>query len=299
MISDFESNHIPVLLNEVLEYLNPQTGGVFIDATINGGGHAAALAERIGLSGKLLGIDRDPVLIKKLSEQQAGDKRYTFVCDTFANIRQIAEAHNFTKTNGILFDLGFSSFHIDESQRGFSFQKDEPLDMRYDPTDGISAADIVNSWRADEISELLFTLGEERYGRRIARGIVDDRHHAPIVTTRALVEIIQKAVPARYKRSRIHFATRTFQALRMRVNNELEHVARGVEDAVSLLMTGGRIAVLSFHSGEDRIIKRIFQRMEKEHILHRVVKKPICADREEYKKNPRARSAKLRIAEHI
>ncbi|TSC80909.1 MAG: 16S rRNA (cytosine1402-N4)-methyltransferase [Parcubacteria group bacterium Gr01-1014_29] len=286
--------HTPVLLNEVLEYLNPRPGDVFIDATINGGGHAKAIAERIGKKGKLLGIDRDCELVEKF---QVSD--FQLICDTFANIQHIAEDHGFTDVDGIIFDLGFSSFHIEQSGRGFSFLRDEPLDMRFDSRKDIPARDIINKWPEHELRELLRTTGEERFGRSIARQIVRERDRVPIERTFQLVEIIRRAVPGRYRQGRIHFATRTFQALRMCVNDELKHVAQGVERAVWLLKPGGRIAVLSFHSGEDRIVKDIFRSLEQEDIVKRVIKKPVRAATEEMRNNLRARSAKLRVAERL
>lgn len=290
--------HKPVLLQEVIDYLNPQLAGVFIDATINGGGHAEAIAKRIGTTGKLLGIDRDRELVEKLKDSSAS-WRIKVVCDTFANIKAVAEANGFAEVNGILFDLGFSSFHIELSGRGFSFLRDELLDMRYDTDSGISAKDVVNGWSEDKLRSILFTLGGERFARRIVRRIVEHRDRQPIETTTELVEIIRKAVPGSYRRGRIHFATRTFQALRMCVNDELEHVAKGIAEAISLLATGGRIAVISFHSGEDRIVKELFRKEERNGILRRITKKPIGASMEECRENPRSRSAKLRVAERI
>ena len=286
--------HKPVLLNEVLAYLNPREGGVFIDATINGGGHATAIAERIGKEGKLLGIDRDHELIKKLNASS-----FVVVCDTFANIKEVAEEQGFTQVDGILFDLGFSSFHVDISGRGFSFLRDELLDMRYDTTTGVTAKDIIGNWTEEKLRSLFVTLGEERYARRIARRIVEERMQKPIETTAELVEIIRTAVPPVYTHGRIHFATRTFQALRMRVNDELEHVAKGIREAISLLCRGGRIAVISFHSGEDRLVKEVFRSEEEKGVLKRITKKPVPASEAECEENPRARSAKLRVAERI
>lgn len=292
--------HQPVLLKEVLEYLNPQPGGVFIDATINGGGHAQAIAEKIGKTGKLLGIDRDCVLIEKLKVSsfkfQVSD--YTLVCDTFANIKTIAEKEGFTNADGILFDLGFSSFHIDSSGRGFSFKSDEPLDMRYNTREGMSAAELINSISEQELYLLLHTFGEERYARQITQGIVHARMRKFIERTGELVEIIQKSVPPSYRKQRIHCATRTFQALRIRVNDELEHVAKGIRDAVKLLQTHGRTAVISFHSGEDRLVKQIYKDLENETIVKRITKHVIKPSREECIQNPRSRSAKMRVVEY-
>ena len=293
--------HKPVLLQEILEYLNPQPGGVFIDATINGGGHAAAIAERIGKNGKLLGIDRDHELVEKLNDSnfKLQFSCFKIVCDTFARIKEIAEANGFTDVNGIVFDLGFSSFHVELSGRGFSFLRDEPLDMRYDTKSGISARDIINRWPEEKLRGILFTLGEERYARRIVRGIMEQRERGLVQTTAELVEIIRNAVPGSYRRGRIHFATRTFQALRMCVNDELEHVAKGIAAAIPLLARGGRAAVISFHSGEDRIVKELFREGERNDILRRITKKPARASAAECAQNPRSRSAKLRVAERL
>ena len=291
--------HRPVLLKDVIEFLNPQPGGIFIDATINGGGHAVAIADHIGKKGKLLGIDRDHELIEKLKITDYGLRvtDYKLVCDTFAHIKEIAEVSGYTDVNGIVFDLGFSSFHIESSGRGFSFLRDEPLDMRYDVKSGISARDIINRWSEEKLRSILFTLGEERFGRSIVRRIVEQRERHSVETTTELVEIIRKAVPSSYRRGRIHFATRTFQALRMCVNDELEHVAKGIAGAISLLAGGGRIAVISFHSGEERIVKELFRQEERNGVLRRITKKPVRASAAECGENPRSRSAKLRVAE--
>ena len=302
--------HKPVLLNEVLKYLNPRPGGVFIDATINGGGHAQAIAERIGSTGKLLGIDRDCEIIKSGSLRSTLNAiPSTLICDSFKNIKTIAEHKGFTNADGILFDLGFSSFHIEESGRGFSFKTDEPLDMRYNRAEGISAAELINSISEDELRSLLYTLGEERYARNIARSIVCERAVHPIERAHELAVIIEKSVPPRYRHSRIHCATRTFQALRMRVNDELDHAAEGIRGAAALLRTsepvrtgtrpGGRIAVISFHSGEDRLVKQIFRDLEHNSSITRITKRVVRPSEEERSENPRARSAKLRVAEKI
>ena len=293
--------HNPVMLKEVLEYLNPQPGNVFIDATINGGGHAKAITERIGKTGKLLGIDRDREIVEKFSlfTFQFPIQKFIVVCDSFAEIKKIAEREDFVDADGILFDLGFSSFHIESSGRGFSFLRDESLDMRYDPTVGPSAQEIINSWPEENLVHMLFQFGEERYARRIAKRIREERQKKRIETTNRLVEIIRKAVPLRYRQGRIHFATRTFQALRICVNDELEHVAKGVRGALSVIKSGGRIAVISFHSVEDRVVKNIFKEYEKEREIKRVIKKPVTPSRDELKEHPRSRSAKLRVIERI
>lgn len=281
--------HIPVLAHEVLEYLHPRPGDSVIDATINGGGHAFQLAERIGVTGKLFGIDRDKELVRK--------SQFVVVCDSFANIRKIAEDHGFINVDSILFDLGFSSFHVESSGRGFSFLSDETLDMRYDTDSELSARDIVNQWPEDAIAQVLYEYGEERFSRRIARGMREARKVHAITKTGELVEIIRRAVPMRYRKGRLHFATRTFQALRIAVNNELEHITCGVRDAIELLRPGGRICVISFHSLEDRIIKKLFLEKRKETMLSIITKKPITPSKREIRDNPRSRSAKMRVAE--
>ncbi|TSC68693.1 MAG: 16S rRNA (cytosine1402-N4)-methyltransferase [Parcubacteria group bacterium Gr01-1014_66] len=292
--------HKPVMLNEVLKYLDPQPGGKFIDTTINGGGHASAIAERIGKKGKLLGIDRDCALIKVLSAKyEIRDTRYELVCANFSDVTSVAREHGFTNVDGILFDLGFSSFHIEESGRGFSFQKDEMLDMRYDTGSGRPAREIINRFSDKELADILFKLGGERFARRIARRVVEERQRTRIETTTQLVEVIKRAVPAGYRHGRIHFATRTFQALRMFVNDELEHVAKGVADAISLLRHGGRVVVISFHSGEDRIVKELFRQEERNGTAYRITKKPVRTSKAEAEENPRSRSAKLRVLEKI
>lgn len=283
--------HTPVLLKEVLTFLNLQPGDSVIDATINGGGHAEAMLERVGKQGKLLGIDWDCGLIDELrsTHHELQAKNVALVCGNFADIENIAKQNGFSKVEGILFDLGFSSYHIEQSGRGFSFRKDEPLDMRYDTTSPLTASHIVNSWQERAIRRVLGEYGEERFAPRIARRIVETRRRKRIERTRELVELLGVALPGWYRRRKIHFATKTFQALRIAVNNELENIQRGVAEAVSLLADGGRLAVISFHSLEDRIVKNIFNNK----------KKPVRASPEECIRNSRARSAKLRVFEKV
>lgn len=279
--------HVPVLLNEVLEYLDPKPGYLIIDATFGFGGHSVNIAEIILPDGKLLGIERDPSVIEKV-ESLPGN--INLVHGHFGNIKHIAEENGFGRVDGILMDIGFSSYHIDESGRGFSFQKDEPLDMRYDPTSNDLTADyVLNNYSEAEIAEILWEFGEERFSRKIARNIVEKR---PVRTTFELVEVIKGSVPFWYRRSRIHPATKTFQALRIFVNQELQLLNRGLEGAEELLKPGGRLAVISFHSLEDRIIKHFFKK-ESFEIL---TKKPVTPSGEEIGANPRSRSAKLRVA---
>ncbi len=261
-------SHTPVLLKEIVEALRPAQGKKFIDATANGGGHTSALREA---GAEVLPIEWDPVLAEKLDA----------VNDSYVNIVAIAQEHGFENCDGVLFDLGFSSEQL-ESGRGFTFQKDEPLDMRYSP-EGQTAADILNNEREEEIARILKEYGEERFDGRIASAIVKAR---PLRTTYDLVNAIVRVVP---RRGKIHPATRTFQALRIAVNHELENVQKGIEEALKVVKIGGKVLVISFHSLEDRIVKNYFKQFGKQ--------KVIKAKWEEVKINRRARSAKLRVVE--
>lgn len=294
--------HKPVLLNEVLEIFDPQPGQTYIDATINGGGHATAILKRIGLEGKLLGIDRDCELLERIKNkrQRIGADNLILACDNYANIKSIAREYHLDKVNGILFDLGFSSFHLEESGRGFSFLKSEPLDMRYNPNEKIpTAAEIINTWPRQAIEDILRKFGEERYAQRIADGILRRRGIKKFTATDELARIVEQSLPGRMRRGRIHPATRTFQALRIAVNRELENLTEALVDTTSLLVPHGKIAVISFHSLEDRTVKEFFKDKEKQEELSIITKKPIITSKEEIKNNPRARSAKLRAAEKL
>lgn len=294
--------HQPVLLAETIELFNPQPGQTYIDATINGGGHAQALAEKVSPNGKILGIDWDCDLIEllRIRNQKQGIKNIYLACDNYAHIKTIAENHGFSKVNGIFFDLGFSSYHIEQSGRGFSFLKDEPLNMRYhanhDDDRRHTAAEIINNSSEKELADIFWKYGEEKFSRRIAKEIVKERRKKPIQTTLELVKIIEKILRYNHHQTRLHPATRTFQALRIAVNGELENLTHALQDSLLLLAPGGKIAVISFHSLEDRIVKIFFKEREKENLLTVIAKKPIRASREEMQKNPRARSAKLRGA---
>lgn len=302
--------HIPVLLKEVLEIFDPQPGQAYIDATVNGGGHAEAILEKVGSKGKLLGIDRDCELIEKFERgfSTGSNDKYSsseveklpnliLECGNYANIKSIARKYNLGKVNGILFDLGFSSHHLEESGRGFSFLKSEPLDMRYNSHEEIpTAAEIVNTWPRQAIEDILRKFGEERFARRIAEGIVRRRSVKKIAAADELARIIEQSIPGRVQRGRIHPATRTFQALRIAVNRELENLEDALGCSISILAPQGKLIVISFHSLEDRIVKRFLKDKEREEELAIVAKKPIMASEEEKKNNPRARSAKLRAA---
>lgn len=284
--------HIPVLLAETLLFLEPEAGKTFLDGTVGHGGHAEALLERIAPTGRLLGIDRDPrnlaVAKKRLA---AAGKRAVLVGGRYANLRSLAAANGFHAFDGILLDIGFSSAHVDDPTRGFSFLADGPLDMRYDPSEETKAAAIVNGWTKDELARLFRLYGEEPRAEPIAKLIVDARKRQRFTRTTHLAETIATAFPRRGNR---HPATLVFQALRIAVNDELEELKQALPEAIRLLKPGGRLAVISFHSLEDRIIKQFFAKRDGWEIL---TKRPMTASDQERRKNPRARSAKLRVIE--
>ena len=287
--------HMPVLLEETIEALAVRSGGRYIDCTLGAGGHALAILERSAPGGQLLGIDADPEAIAAARTRlEAYQSSTLLVNDNFVNLRAIATEHDFSPVHGILFDLGLSSLQLESRGRGFSFQGDDPLDMRLSPDQEVTAADIINTSSEAELAQLIRTLGEERYSRRIARRIVQER---PIKTARELAGVIERAVGGR--RGRIHPATRTFQALRIAVNHELEHLSSVLEQASSLLGLGGRLVVISYHSLEDRMVKRFMQEEAKKAHLKLVYKKVVTPSLAEVHFNPRSRSAKLRAAERI
>lgn len=289
--------HTPVLLNGVLNILDPQPGNIFIDATIDGGGHSQEIIKRIMPGGRLIGIDLDCNLLKIFGKKISQTSEVKLICSSYAKIEEIANELEITgKVNGVLFDLGFSSYHIDYSERGFSFMKSEPLDMRYDLDSGITASWMVNNLDEKELRYILRRYGEERFAGRIAKEIVRERKKEPIENTNRLVEVLQKAVGRFYKRSKIHFATRTFQALRIALNNELENLAVGLRGAINILAPAGKVAVISYHSLEDRVVKNIFKEEQSKGRIEILTKKPIVPSSEEISANPRARSAKLRAA---
>lgn len=289
-----ETIHTPVLLKEVLEIFNPQLGERYIDATVNGGGHTKEILDRIGESGLLFGIDRDATLISRLKNKFATRGNLIAICDSYAEMDNLSVIYGFGAVNGILFDLGFSSYHVDGGGRGFSFLRDEPLDMRYNPEKTtLNAYTIVNSWSRQELARMGKEYGEERFAGKIAEIIVKERAHIPISSTFELVRIIRKAIPARAV-GKIHPATKTFQALRIAVNDELGQLKIGLEKGIDLLASGGKMIVISFHSLEDAIVKQTFRLKEKKEIVRLITKKPMTALPQEAQKNPRARSAKLR-----
>ena len=295
--------HISVLQKEVLKYLDPKPNKNFIDCTIGEGGHTNAILKENKPNGKVLGIDWDTEIIKKFELQVPSYKlqgRVILVNDSYINLKEIVEKYNFGPIQGILFDIGMSSWHLEKSKRGFSFLRDEPLDMRYGIKaqgfkDNLTAEEIINEWPQQEIGKILKEYGEERFAERIAKEIIEQRKIKPIKTTFQLVEIIKKAVPFRYQRARIHPATRTFQALRIAVNDELNNLKKVLPQAIEVLAPEGRIVIISFHSLEDRIVKNFFKELSSDK-LKILTKKPIRASQKEIKINPRSRSAKLRAA---
>lgn len=296
------SIHIPVLVDEVIQYLDPKSNENFVDATIDGGGHTMAILEKNKPEGKVLGIDLDKTLLENLKFKIKNlhlENRVILVQGNFKNLKEIIKntcPDWNQKINGVLFDLGMSSWQLEESGKGFSFKRNEPLDMRFDSSQELTAKDIVNYWPEYEIEKILREYSEERYARKIAKEIVSERQKKPIFTTFELVEVIKKAVPRNYERGRIHPATRTFQALRIATNQELENLRLVLPQAMEVLKENGRIVVISFHSLEDRIVKNFFREKAKEEKLKILTKKPVRASEEEIQKNPRAHSAKLRAA---
>jgi len=302
-------SHLPVLYPEVLAGLKPAPGGKYIDGTLGAGGHAAGILTLSSPDGRLLGMDRDPRALETARAALApfGD-RVTIASASYTHMADAARG--FAPVDGILLDLGLSSLQLDDPARGFAFQSEGPLDMRFDPQSELTAAEIVNEWPLDELADILYQYGEERHSRKIAQAIGAAR---PLRTTTQLAGIVVRAVGGRRDASRIHPATRTFQALRIAVNGELDMVKEVLPIAVSLLNPGGRLAVISFHSLEDRIVKDYFRLQARgpqndpalpapAHfvpVLKEITRKPGVASAEEIARNPRARSAKLRIAEKL
>lgn len=293
--------HIPVLLHEILDIFQPLPGQCFVDGTANGGGHTFALWERVQPNGMILAIDKDCDLIKRL-EKKAEERKARIVCacGSYADIERIIAEKNIAHVSGILLDLGYSSYHIEGSGRGFSFQKDEPLIMRYEPnaTEGVTARDVVNEFSETDLADIFYRYGEERFSRRIARVICEARKRTPIETTLQLADIVSAGKPRRFW-GRIHPATKVFQALRIYVNEELADLERALPALISAAGTDGKIAIITFHSLEDRIVKHYFKQQEKEGKIKIITKKPMIPTDAEMKENPRARSAKLRVAVKI
>jgi len=287
-----EIYHHPVMVEEAIEVLRVQPGGRYIDCTVGEGGHAEAILERSSPGGLLLGLDVDPEAIEVA---RARLKKFGKTCflvqENFRHLEEICGRYNFHPVHGVLFDLGVSSLQLEREGKGFSFQREAPLDMRFDPREPLTAEDIVNRFSEEELALILRKYGEEQHSNRIARSIVRNR---PIRTTLQLAELVSRAVDGR--RGRLHPATRTFQALRIAVNHELENLSLALKAAVNVLGPGGRLVVISFHSLEDRLVKN-FMRQEKGLLV--VQKKVLRPSPEEVQRNPRSRSAKLRVGERL
>jgi 16S rRNA (cytosine1402-N4)-methyltransferase len=290
--------HVPVMTAEILQFLRPEHGGLFVDCTVGLGGHARALLEA-GAT-RLVGLDRDLDALSRAAETLAPwRERVELVHADYRAIADVLNARQIAVVDGTLADLGVSSMQFDAPGRGFSFQRDEPLDMRMDRSHGETAADFIARATEVELADTIFRYGEERFSRRIARALVETRRETPVTTTAQLASIVRRSIPRRGY-TRIDPATRTFQALRIWVNRELDGLDRFLEAAVSRLRAGARFAIITFHSLEDRIVKHTLRALERNEALIRVLtKKPLTPDENEVQRNPRARSAKLRVAERM
>jgi len=296
-------SHIPVLLHESIENLLLKKGGTYVDCTTNRGGHSIEIAKAIGKTGTLICIDLDQDALleaeKKLKKYKNAPTLH-FVHSNFRHLKEILEQNNISRVDGVLADLGLSSEELDESGRGFSFRFNEPLQMTFDahPTEDMTTAyDIVNFWSEETIADVIYAFADETYSRRIARAITSRRVEKPITTTEELVDVIASAVPVAYRHKKTHFATKTFQALRMAVNDELGSIKDLVDALPEVLTPQGRACIITFHSTEDRIVKQMLRSHEDTLII--ISKKAIKPQEEELVSNPRARSAQLRIAERI
>ena len=302
--------HTPVLFNEVLDSLNPSPGGIYVDGTVGAGGHARGILQKIIPGGKLLGLDRDPAAldIAKSRLAEFGDQ-VVLIHSSYTELKSHLNNLNWKTVDGILLDLGLSSLQLDNPERGFSFRAAGPLDMRFDPSFPVSASDLINNSSREELANLIFKYGEERYSRKIADAIIANR---PLAGTQELADIIEHVI-GKHK-SRIHPATRTFQALRIAVNQELDALEAFLPTALDILKPGGRLAIIAFHSLEDRIVKQFFRRESRDCIcpaeipqcvcghtaqVREISRRPIRPEEKEINENPRARSAKLRVAEKI
>lgn len=302
--------HVPVLLNECIDGLNIHPNGIYVDGTAGGGGHSSAIAERLGKDGRLISLDRDPDAVAAATQRLSVYKNAMVVHSNYSQMRDVLDSLDIDRVDGVLMDLGVSSFQLDEGSRGFSYHTDAPLDMRMSK-EGLSAADVVNTFSEQQLAKIIFEYGEEKFSRRIASNIVSARASAPIETTLQLADIVRNSVPQKARREK-NPCKKTFQAIRIAVNGELDHLSKGLDDAFFSLKSGGRLAVITFHSLEDRLVKQRFAGWCKgcicppdfpqcvcgrkpQGIL--VNKKPIEADEKELERNNRSRSAKLRIIE--
>ena len=311
--NNMDFNHVPVLYEECISNLKIKENGIYVDGTLGGGGHALGIAEHLGKDGTLIGIDRDTDAIeaagKRLSDVSCAVK---LVHDTYSNIRGVPENLGIDGINGALLDIGVSSFQLDNKGRGFSYMQDAPLDMRMNRDDEFSAYDVVNGYDKNHLAEIIKNYGEEKWASRISDFIVNKRKNGKIETTGQLVDIIKAAIPASARRDGPHPAKRTFQAIRIEVNSELEQLKHAIDEFCDILLPGGRLCIITFHSLEDRIVKESFNRRlnpctcpkefpvcvcGKVSDMKKVTGKPIVSGKDELNDNPRARSAKLRVIE--
>ena len=284
--------HVPVLLEEIVEWLRPKAGQVFVDGTLGGGGHTRVLAEHVGPSGRIIALDRDP-LARAAAEVNLAGLPVTLVDSNFADLPEVLKQLDVLAVDGIVLDLGLSSDQLADTARGFSFDADGPLDLRFNPDEGEPASRLLNRLGEQNLADLIYAYGEERLSRRIARSIVERRRDQPIQTARELADIVRRCYPRSTRGERIDPATRTFQALRIAVNEELRSLELALQRFPDYLRPGGRLAIISFHSLEDRRVK---EAMRDDTRLEVLTKKPITASEQELARNPRARSAKLRVA---
>lgn len=314
MCKKVEFHHVSVLLNECIEGLNIKENGIYVDGTLGGAGHSSEIVKRLK-TGRLIGIDQDTDAINAATKRLEPYKdRVTLVHDNFSNVKAVFAQLGIEKADGFLLDIGVSSHQLDEAERGFSYMQDAPLDMRMNSESDFSAYDVVNEYSEDELNNVIFKYGEERWAKRIAQFIVEARKQKPIETTFELVDIIKKAVPKGARKDGPHPAKRTFQAIRIEVNGELEILEKTIDDMTELLNPGGRLCIITFHSLEDRIVKNAFRKQEnpctcppefpvcvcgKKPLAKVITRKPILPSEEELEENHRSRSAKLRILERI
>ncbi|MBE7010684.1 MAG: 16S rRNA (cytosine(1402)-N(4))-methyltransferase RsmH [Ruminococcaceae bacterium] len=305
-------HHVPVMLDACLQALCIKENGIYADGTLGGAGHSSEIARHLK-NGRLIGFDRDPSAIAVSGERlSVFGERITLVNRNFFDVKTVLQELQISGLDGALLDLGVSSHQLDEASRGFSYMHDAPLDMRMNPNDVLSAYDVVNTYSEEKLSDIIFSYGEERWAKRIAAFIATEREQSPITTTGQLVEVIKKAVPKSARKDGPHPAKRTFQAIRIEVNNELGGLKQAVTDFADSLVPGGRLAIITFHSLEDRIVKTAFRELEKgctcppdypicicgqKSVGKVITRKPILPDEHELEANPRARSAKLRVFE--
>jgi 16S rRNA (cytosine1402-N4)-methyltransferase len=312
--------HKTVLLEEAIEMLNLKPGDTAVDSTLGGGGHSREILKRIMPGGKLIAIDRDETVISRFRESlknfpiKLKAENWLLIHSNYSRLGEILNGNKILRVHGIMADLGLSSIQLEDTKRGFSFNSDGPLDMRMDEKENETAGHIINNYSEESLEKILKNLGEEKFSRRIARAIVNERSRKRIEGTRELVDIIGLAVPQKYHFGKIHFATRTFQAIRMEVNQELTHLGNFIAQAIECLNPGGRLVIISFHSGEDRMVKQYFRenargcicpkelpvcRCKHRPLVRIITKKPIQPSDREIADNPRARSAKMRVVEKI